>query len=141
MRLALDTYTSTVSMGVQKDSKWLGVKYHNEGKNQQSKLLFKVLEAFLAEHGLTKKNIHELAVGIGPGSYTGLRIGMTVAKVWSFAQGIDLYTFSSGDLLDKTKKTEPESDFPKVELLEESDFEKVTDINKIEPIYENDHFA
>jgi tRNA threonylcarbamoyl adenosine modification protein YeaZ len=141
MRLILDTSTSIVSMGLHDGTNWLGHKYHGDGKNQQSKVLFKVLEKFMNECGISKKQITEVAIGKGPGSYTGLRIGMTLAKVWSFAQKIDLYTFSSGDLLEKTKSKDPAAEWPKVEYLESVDFEKVSDINKIEPIYQNDHFA
>jgi len=141
MRLVFDTSTSQVSMGLYEKGKWHGFVNCEEGKNQQSKLLFKVLEEFLNEAGLKKKNIDEIAIGKGPGSYTGLRIGMTVAKTWAFARQIELYTFSSSELLEKTQAKNKEAEAPEVQNLEEGDFEKVADINALEPIYQNDHFA
>ena len=141
MRLVFDTSTSTVAMGVYSEGKFICSTKRSEGKNQQSKVFFKVLEEFLGEVGIKKKNITEIAVGRGPGSYTGLRIGMTVAKTWAFAKKIELYTFSSTDLLEKTRSKNKDAEAPEVQNLEDKDFEKVSDINNIEPIYENDHFA
>jgi len=141
MRLVFDTSTSTVSIGIYSEGKWLGFTNRFDGKNQQSKVLFKVIEDFLREVGVKKKQITELAVGKGPGSYTGLRIGMTVAKTWAYARNTDLYTFSSSDLLEKTRLENKNAEAPEVQFLQDSDFERVSDINKIEPIYQNDHFA
>ncbi len=40
-----------------------------------------------------------IAVGIGPGSYTGLRIGLSAAKGWCFARGIPLYGLPTLEVL------------------------------------------
>lgn len=39
--------------------------------------------------------INQVIVGIGPGSYTGLRIGLTLAKVWATAKNLPLFAISS----------------------------------------------
>ena len=48
------------------------------GKHAAS--LLPALDALLKEHNLTPKNIQEIYVSAGPGSFTGLRVGITVAR-------------------------------------------------------------
>ena len=51
------------------------------GKNDHSETLVDVLDKFLKENNVTVDDITEIFVGRGPGSYTGVRISGTVAKV------------------------------------------------------------
>lgn len=44
----------------------------------------------LQDEGLTPKQIDQVMVSIGPGSYTGLRVGITAAKSFAYATGCDL---------------------------------------------------
>ena len=53
------------------------------------------LEALLSTHRLTPKAIHEIYVGVGPGSYTGIRIGVVVAKMLGWSLKIPVYEVSS----------------------------------------------
>jgi len=139
-RLVFDTSTPTVVVGIKTPAEWIGSIEKAEAQSQ-SKQLFSVIQEVLDYHQIRKDEIKEIAVGIGPGSYTGLRIAITVAKVWAYAGNIKLYQFSSGDLFDRTKAQKADAEHPHLELLEEADFQLVTDVNKLEPIYTNDHFA
>lgn len=139
-RLVFDTSTAWVLAGVLGHEGWLGAMEKTEAQSQ-SKLLFEVLQELLTFYQISKKDISELAVGIGPGSYTGLRIGLTVAKIWAYSAKIPLYKFSSGDLMKRTLEKNPDAEHPDLNLLTNSDFERVVDINSIEPVYQNDHFA
>jgi tRNA threonylcarbamoyladenosine biosynthesis protein TsaB len=70
-----------------------------EGNNNHSEKLIDVLEEFLNNNKITVDDLDELYVGRGPGSYTGVRIACTVAKVLAYAKGIKLFSFSSLDLI------------------------------------------
>lgn len=48
------------------------------------------LEAFLAEHGKTYADITGFFVYQGPGSFTGLRIGLTVMNTFAYAQNVPI---------------------------------------------------
>jgi tRNA threonylcarbamoyladenosine biosynthesis protein TsaB len=53
----------------------------------------------LAERGLALRDLDRLAVGIGPGSFTGVRIAVSYAKALALASGVPLTGISSYDVL------------------------------------------
>lgn len=61
-----------------------------EGAKNLSSTLFPALEAFCEV-----KDLIYIAIGVGPGSYMGIRTGATIAKTLSFALGIPLIEFAS----------------------------------------------
>ncbi|MFA7435104.1 MAG: tRNA (adenosine(37)-N6)-threonylcarbamoyltransferase complex dimerization subunit type 1 TsaB [Bacilli bacterium] len=71
----------------------------DEGKNNHSDNLLKKIELALIETNLSLKDFKRIVVGIGPGSYTGLRVSVTVAKMLAWTLGIDLYIVSSLSIL------------------------------------------
>jgi len=66
---------------------------------RQSELLVPELDRILKRNQLTRKDIGDVMVSIGPGSYTGVRIALTVAKVISYALDVPLYAVSSLQIL------------------------------------------
>lgn len=74
-----------------------------EGNNNHSEKLIDVLNQFLSNNNITVDDIKEIYVGRGPGSYTGVRIACTVAKVLAYSKNIKLFSFSSLDLMLTTK--------------------------------------
>lgn len=60
----------------------------------------------LKENNLTPSNLSKIVVGRGPGSYTGLRVSGTVAKILSYTLNIKLYSVSSIYLLTSGYKGE-----------------------------------
>lgn len=141
MRLVFDTSSSAVSLGLWTEEGWMETVDHEDVQKQQSKVLLSLIRDLLRPFGIEAQEITEIVVGEGPGSYTGLRMGHTVAKVWAYAQKIDIYVFSSADLLKKTQAKEPGARFPKVKYLEMSECKKLDEVNRLSPVYENDHFA
>ena len=60
---------------------------------------FGMIEAVLASAGLGRAEIDCLAVGLGPGSYTGIRVALAIAQGWQLATGVKLLGLGSVDCL------------------------------------------
>jgi tRNA threonylcarbamoyladenosine biosynthesis protein TsaB len=60
---------------------------------------FGLIEKVLAEAGITRQEIEVVAVGLGPGSYTGIRAAIAVAQGWQLATGVKLLGVSSADAI------------------------------------------
>lgn len=63
--------------------------------NNHSENLLTVIEEGLKLNNIKLKDFDKIIVGEGPGSYTGLRVAMVVAKMASYTLNIPLYTVSS----------------------------------------------
>jgi len=92
--LALDTSTTSMTMAVTDGETVLGERQLLSERNHSVQLLPEI-EALLGGLGLRAKDLRAVAVGRGPGSYTGVRIGVTVAKTFAWALGIPVYGVSS----------------------------------------------
>lgn len=100
-----------------------------EGNNNHSEKLIDVLKEFLEKNDLTVDNVDEIYVGKGPGSYTGVRIACTVAKVMAYAKGKKLYSFSSLDLLLSNKLNKPGTYRVVMDARRGNSFAKVVKVN------------
>jgi len=56
---------------------------------------------FLENHHLNIKNLNNIFVNQGPGKFSGIRASLAIAKALSFANKIDLYGFSSEQIIDQ----------------------------------------
>lgn len=101
--LAIDTATDNLSVGISEDSKVL-VQSRSTRKREHGSLLVPTIEKLLKKAKLTLNDIEAVAADIGPGSFTGLRIGLTVAKTLSYTLKIPLVGISSLDLAAMTFK-------------------------------------
>lgn len=97
-RLVLDTSNKYLYIAVIEDEQIIK-ECIKEGNNNHSETLIKVLEETLKEVKLNINDIDEVYVGRGPGSYTGIRVACTFAKVFTFIRQKKLFSFSSLDLL------------------------------------------
>ncbi len=77
--LNIDTSTSVCSVALSRDGQLLALKENNEGLNH-SLLLGTYIDDILKENHLTASTLDAVSVSMGPGSYTGLRIGVSMAK-------------------------------------------------------------
>ncbi len=66
--------------------------------SQQDKLLFGI-DHLLATLGIPLDSLEDLVMGIGPGSFTGLRIGLSLAKGFAWAKSLRLHPVSSLEAL------------------------------------------
>jgi len=60
---------------------------------------FAMIEAALADANISRREIECIAVGLGPGSYTGIRAGIAMAQGWQLAQEVRLLGISSAEAL------------------------------------------
>lgn len=96
--LWIDSATPTLWLALSRGDEMIASHQH-EGDNDHSKTLMPAVERLIDQASLTVKDIHEIVVGVGPGSYTGTRIGVVVAKTLAHALRIPLYKVSSLALL------------------------------------------
>lgn len=85
--LALETSAKSVSVAVLEDGKVLGSAYQNIGLTH-SRTLMPLLDGMLKNSELTLDDMDLIAVAAGPGSFTGLRIGVSAAKGLAWAQSL-----------------------------------------------------
>lgn len=84
--LALDTCDSRGSVAVLRDADVLAAGAHENAEDYSSWILPNV-ERALADCGLTLRDVELYAAAAGPGSFTGLRVGLTSVKAWSEVYG------------------------------------------------------
>lgn len=60
---------------------------------------FSLIEKVLAEAGMVRRQIEVIAIGLGPGSYTGIRVALSIAQGWHLAHGVKLLGLSSAECL------------------------------------------
>ena len=82
--LAYDTSTDVLSIAVAAGEKILA-ETASDAYVRHSERLVPALEKILDSRRLRWKDIDAVAVGLGPGSFTGLRVGVTVAKVLAYS--------------------------------------------------------
>jgi tRNA threonylcarbamoyladenosine biosynthesis protein TsaB len=91
--LGLDTATTTASIALLEDDRVLATATRNTHR-RTADVLLGVDEACRAA-GIAPMQIEAVAVGAGPGSFTGLRIGMATAKGIAFAAHCPVWAVSS----------------------------------------------
>jgi len=88
--LNIETSTKNCSVSIADSGNIIGIKELNNGAYSHAEVLHPFIEALLKEGNISKDKIKAIAVSKGPGSYTGLRIGVSAAKGLSFALNIPL---------------------------------------------------
>lgn len=92
--LAVDTSTSHMSVALTRNGILQGELNSKAEKNHSIHLLPHIRQ-LLSDSGIQPQQLHAFAVGVGPGSYTGVRIGVTVAKTFAWTHGMALIAVSS----------------------------------------------
>ena len=92
--LAIDTSTSACSVALQMPN---GQIFSEQafGSTVHSQALLPMLEKLLDKQGITLHECDAIGVCKGPGSFTGLRIGIGVAQGLAYGQGLPMFGFSS----------------------------------------------
>ncbi|WP_298484293.1 tRNA (adenosine(37)-N6)-threonylcarbamoyltransferase complex dimerization subunit type 1 TsaB [uncultured Maribacter sp.] len=93
--LNLETATTNCSVSIAKDGELIILKEHNSSNYSHAEQLHMFIEEALQEASLSIKDIDAIAVSKGPGSYTGLRIGVSAAKGLCFSLGVPLISIAT----------------------------------------------
>lgn len=88
--LCLETATTNCSVALSFEGKQIALKEDYDVKYSHAERLHKYIEEVLAFAKAQKEDISAIAISKGPGSYTGLRIGVSAAKGLCFALDIPL---------------------------------------------------
>ena len=96
--LALDTSHRYLTIALIEDDTLIQAIQTPSLKTQSETIMVEIDRLF-ALAGWKPSDLNALVLTDGPGSYTGLRISMTVAKVLGLTQNIQLYTISSLQLM------------------------------------------
>ncbi|MCF7559239.1 tRNA (adenosine(37)-N6)-threonylcarbamoyltransferase complex dimerization subunit type 1 TsaB [Sabulilitoribacter multivorans] len=97
--LNLETATTNCSVSLSKDGKTIAIKEDNDKNYSHAERLHVYIDAVLREAKVTPKEIDAIAISKGPGSYTGLRIGVSAAKGLCFSLGIPLISIPTLEAL------------------------------------------
>ncbi|MBM3115377.1 tRNA (adenosine(37)-N6)-threonylcarbamoyltransferase complex dimerization subunit type 1 TsaB [Jeongeupia naejangsanensis] len=95
--LALDTSTEHLSLALSHDGAVIAHDWHVGQRHAEQTL--PRLEALLAEAGVARADLQGVAFGMGPGSFTGLRIGCGIAQGLGFGLGIPVIGVSTLEAL------------------------------------------
>ncbi|CAM1359306.1 tRNA (adenosine(37)-N6)-threonylcarbamoyltransferase complex dimerization subunit type 1 TsaB [Tenacibaculum xiamenense] len=88
--LNIETATKNCSVSLGKEGKLLAIKELNDGNYSHAEKLHPFIQEVLNESGIQMNDLDAVAISKGPGSYTGLRIGVSAAKGLCFANDIPL---------------------------------------------------
>ncbi len=84
--LAIDTSEARGSVAVMRDGTAVSQRIHDDGTDYSAWLL-PAVENVLGEAGASVEQVDLFAVSTGPGSFTGLRVGLTSVKAWAEVYG------------------------------------------------------
>lgn len=92
--LGIDTSTNICSVGLNKKEKFIG-EINIKLNRRHSERLLPIIKRLLFETGLRLNELDGIVVTNGPGSFTGLRIGLSTVQAFKMALDIPVYSVSS----------------------------------------------
>ena len=96
--LFLNTSSNYLNVGIYKDGKVIDSIYEKYDKDLSKEALYK-MSLLLSNNSLALDEIDEIVCVRGPGSFTGLRIGVTISKTIAYFLNKELYSASSLDVM------------------------------------------
>jgi tRNA threonylcarbamoyladenosine biosynthesis protein TsaB len=142
--LNIETATKNCSVALSKDGKTLAIREIAEQNFSHAEKLHVFIEELLLETNASLQDVQAIAVSKGPGSYTGLRIGVSAAKGLCYALSIPLIAVDTLEILARKIKVSsgiilPMIDARRLEVYSaffDSNFAKIRE-TKAEVINEN----
>lgn len=103
VKLLLDSSNTSLSVGLSKEGQLLDYTSY-ECWQSQSEHMIPEIDVLLKKNNVSRHDIEGIIVSIGPGSYTGVRIALTIAKTMSLCLDIPVYPVSSLRILKNNEK-------------------------------------
>ncbi len=129
--LCIETGTDICSVGIAKDGELISLRESDEGRDHARKVGVFVDE-LLRETGIAPDELDAVAVGKGPGSYTGLRIGVSFAKGFCYGLRIPLVAIGSLEALTEVAREDYEAGILAVENWDEACLCPMVDARRME---------
>lgn len=106
--LCIETGTDICSVGLSRDGELISLRESDEGRDHARNVALFVDE-LLRENDIAAEELSAVAVGMGPGSYTGLRIGVSFAKGLCYGLQIPLVAVGSLDSMVQVTREDHEA--------------------------------
>jgi len=112
--LNFETSSKNCSVSLSSEGKLISNFDLEDDKYRHSELLTSTIKDILTQNNISAKELSAVAVGIGPGSFTGLRIGFSVAKGLCYPHKINLIGISSLKILANSIKNDTGNIIPMI---------------------------
>ncbi len=99
MTLALSTSSPLVSVAVFGDDWRLLAQDETEAPRAASGAVIRMTLGSLTSLGLHLQDVRRIVVDVGPGSFTGVKVGLSITKTWGYALGVPVAGVTSFDLV------------------------------------------
>lgn len=129
--LCIETGTDICSVGLARDGELVSLRESDEGRDH-AKNVAVFVDELLRENGVAAEELSAVAVGMGPGSYTGLRIGVSFAKGLCYGLQIPLVAVGSLDSMVQVAREDYEAGIIDVERWEDAVLCPMVDARRME---------
>ena len=127
----IETGTDICSVGLARDGELISLRESDQGRDH-ARQVGVFVDELLSQTGIAPEELDAVAVGKGPGSYTGLRIGVSFAKGLCYGLRIPLVAIGSLDALTEVAKEDYEAGILSVDRWEEACLCPMVDARRME---------
>ncbi len=128
--LSIETGTEVCSVGLARDGELLSLCESGDRRHAQDAAIY--VRDILRQHDISSCELDAIAIGRGPGSYTGLRIGTSLAKGLCYASKIPLIAINSLEAMVCTAKEDIEAGLIDIPGIEQGVFCPMIDARRME---------
>ena len=129
--LCIETGTDICSVGIARDGELMSLRESDQGRDH-AKQVAVFVDELLRETGVKPDELDAVAVGMGPGSYTGLRIGVSFAKGLCYGLNIPLLAVGSLEALTDVAIKDYEAGIIQIEGWDEAFLCPMVDARRME---------
>ncbi len=127
--LNIETATKNCSVSVSHNGELVHLKELNNGNYSHAEVLHSFINEVLAEANISFNDLNAIAVSKGPGSYTGLRIGVSAAKGLCFSLNLPLISVETLKALARTVSATEGKIVPMLDARRMEVYAAVYDVN------------